>query len=361
MISQWPEPVRRARELVMQYGWNATAYQIVNPGIDHWFSANGDAVVGYVDSAGMRVVAGAPVSSEERLPAVIREFEKASVDDGRGVCYFGAEARLEGALRNSREHSMALLGAQPAWSPHSWLHKADSYSSLRAQFNRASNKGVTVNEWPAAEATGSPRLSSVLNRWLEGRGLPPMHFLVEPSTLERLDDRRIFVASRIVEHGKTADQILAFAVLSPVPARKGWLVEQFPRIPDAPNGTIELILRDAVRSVAHDGAEYLTLGLAPLAKREDFAHAEPGWLKLGLRLTAAHGKRFYNFEGLENFKAKFHPDTWEPVYAIQRSRTFSPRALYAIAGAFASGPPLAILAKGIARAAAQEARWLRKK
>jgi phosphatidylglycerol lysyltransferase len=361
MISQWPEPVRRARELVMQYGWNATAYQIVNPGIDHWFSADGDAVVGYVDSAGMRVVAGAPVSSEERLPAVIREFEKASIDDGRGVCYFGAEARLEGALRNSREHSMALLGAQPAWGPYSWIEKADSYSSLRAQFNRASNKGVTVQEWPASEATGSSRLSSVLNRWLEGRGLPPMHFLVEPSTLERLDDRRIFVASRIVEHGKTSDQILAFAVLSPVPARKGWLVEQFPRIPDAPNGTIELILRDAVRAVAHDGAEYLTLGLAPLAKRDEFAHTEPGWLRLALRLTGAHGKRFYNFEGLENFKAKFHPDTWEPVYAIQRSRTFSARALYAIAGAFASGPPLAILAKGIARAVAQEVRWLRKK
>ena len=361
MISQWPEPVRRARELVMQYGWNATSYQIVNPGIDHWFAADGDAVVGYVDSAGMRVVAGAPVSSEQRLPAVIREFEKASIDDGRSVCYFGAEARLEGALRGSREHSMALLGAQPAWSPASWIVKADSYSSLRAQFNRASNKGVTVREWSAAEATASPRLSTVLNRWLSGRGLPPMHFLVEPSTLERLDDRRIFVASRVVEHGKTSDQILAFAVLSPVPARKGWLVEQFPRIPDAPNGTIELLLRDAVRSVARSGAEYLTLGLAPLARREGFAHSEPAWLKLALRLTGAHGKRFYNFEGLESFKAKFHPDTWEPVYAIQRSKSFSPRALYAIAGAFASGPPLAILAKGIARAAAQEARWLRRR
>jgi Uncharacterized conserved protein len=221
MISQWPEPVRRARELVMQYGWNATAYQIVNPGIDHWFSADGDAVVGYVDSAGMRVVAGAPVSTLQRLPDVIREFEKASLDEGRGVCYFGAEARLEGALRDSRDHSMALLGAQPAWSPRSWIEKADRYSSLRAQFNRASNKGVTVHEWPAAEATGSSRLSSVLNRWLEGRGLPPMHFLVEPSTLERLDDRRIFVASRVVEHGKTADQILAFRCIVSGSGKKG--------------------------------------------------------------------------------------------------------------------------------------------
>ena len=29
-----------ARELVMSYGWNATCYQILNPGIEHWFSPN---------------------------------------------------------------------------------------------------------------------------------------------------------------------------------------------------------------------------------------------------------------------------------------------------------------------------------
>ncbi|HZK77652.1 MAG TPA: DUF2156 domain-containing protein [Gemmatimonadaceae bacterium] len=361
MISQWPEPVRRARELVMLYGWNATAYQIVNPGIEHWFSATGDAVVGYVDCVGIRVVAGAPVSSEQRLPAVIDQFERSSVADGRGVCYFGAEARLEGALRGSKEHSMALLGAQPAWKPASWIEKAESYASLRAQFNRAANKGVTVREWPAAEAAGSSHLRVVLDRWLSGRGLPPLHFLVEPSTLERLDDRRIFVASRPVEHGKAWDQILAFAVLSPVPARNGWLVEQFPRVPNAPNGTIELLLKEAVQAVTRDGADYVTLGLAPLAKRDVIPHeSEPHWLRLALRLTGAHGKRFYNFGGLERFKAKFQPDKWEPVYAIQRARSFSPRALYAIAGAFASGPPLVLVAKATAKAVALEVQWFKK-
>lgn len=359
MISEWPEPVRRARDLVMLHGWNATAYQIVNPGIDHWFSAAGDAVVGYVECAGIRVVAGAPVSSAERLPAVVHEFENSSAGQGRGVCYFGAEGRLESLLRESPEHSMALLGAQPAWKPSEWVQRVESYSSLRAQFNRALNKRVTVREWPINEAGSSLRLRAVLDRWLKGRRLPPMHFLVEPSTLERLDDRRVFVASRPVERGKDCDQILAFAVLSPVPARNGWLVEQFPRIPDAPNGTIELLLREAVHAVTADGAEYLTLGLAPLARRDIIPHdTEPKWLKVALRLTSAHGNRFYSFGGLEQFKAKFQPNSWEPVYAIQRAPAFSPRALYAIAGAFASGPPIELVARAIGRAAAQEIRGI---
>lgn len=184
-----------------------------------------------------------------------------------------------------------------------------------------------------------------------------MHFLVEPSTLERLHDRRIFVAWRPVERGKNDNQILAFAVLSPVPVRDGWLVEQFPRIPGAPNGTIELLLNEAVRAVTADGARYLTLGLAPLAMRDSIPHeSEPGWLKLALRWTGAHGNRFYNFGGLEKFKAKFLPDTWEPIYAIQRAPSFSPRALYAIAGAFTSEPPPVLVAKALASAVATEVR-----
>ncbi len=360
MISEWPDPVQRARSLVIQYGWNATAYQIVNPGIDHWFSDEGDAVVGYVESAGIRVVAGAPVSSPERLGEIVGQFESSASAHGHGVCYFGAEGRLEHFLHGSSKHSMALLGTQPTWNPASWVEKANGYSSLRAQFHRAANKGVTVREWSADEATGSPRLRSVLDRWLAGRGLPPLHFLIEPSTLERLDDRRVFVATRLVEHGKERDQVLAFAVLSPVPARNGWLVEQFPRIPDAPNGTIELLLREAVNAIVADGAEYLTLGLAPLAMRDVIPHdAEPRWLKLALELTGAHGKRFYNFAGLERFKAKFQPDTWEPVYLIQRGNSVTPRALYAIAGAFASEPPVALAARAILKAIGQEISWLK--
>ena len=344
----------------MRYGWNATAYQIVNPGIDHWFSSEGDAVVGYVECAGIRVVAGAPVSSPERLGDVVGEFEISASSHGQGVCYFGAEGRLEGFLRGRSTHSMALLGAQPAWNPASWIEKADSYPSLRAQFNRAENKGVVVREWSAEEAAGSPRLHAVLDRWLAGRGLPPLHFLIEPATLERLDDRRVFVATRLVEHGKERDQVLAFAVLSPVPARNGWLVEQFPRLPNAPNGTIELLLKAAVHAVAEDGANYLTLGLAPLAMRDVIPHeSEPRWLELALRLTGAHGKRFYNFEGLERFKAKFQPDSWEPVYAIQKASSVTPRALYAIAGAFASGPPIVLVAKAVTRAIGQEIKWVR--
>ena len=333
MLATWPSDVRRARDLVIAHGWNATAYQIVNPGIQHWFSPHGDAVVGFVEYTGFRVVAGAPVCSLERLAAVVDEFESNATESGRRVCYFGAEARLDSTLANSTKHSRALLGAQPAWNPATWNESIRTHKSLRAQLNRARNKGIKIVEYSADQAMTSADLRSVLARWLKTRGLPPLHFLVEPDTLKRLDDRRIFVARN--EDPMAEERVVAFAVLSPVPARDGWLVEQFPRLPIAPNGTIELLLSTAVQTVSESGAKYVTLGLAPLARRGTVGKEdEPWWLRAALNLVSFHGNRFYNFRGLEAFKTKFYPQEWEPVYAIQNSPGFTPGALLAIARAF---------------------------
>jgi len=128
---------------------------------------------------------------------------------------------------------------------------------------------------------------------------------------------------------------------------------------NAPNGTIELLLSNAVDAVAASGSTYVTLGLAPLACRNQIGHEnEPVWLGALLGFAALHGRRFYNFGGLEAFKTKFGPESWEPVYAIEASPHFSPRALYAIAGAFASRSPLLLVAGAIAKAVRQELRWL---
>src|ERR1051326_5997258 len=101
--------VARARELVLQYGWNATAYQIVNPGIEHWFSASGDAVVGFVRQYGVRVVAGAPVCCNDRLPDVVAEWERNAADEGDQVCYFGAAGRINALLDGSPGYSTVVL------------------------------------------------------------------------------------------------------------------------------------------------------------------------------------------------------------------------------------------------------------
>jgi phosphatidylglycerol lysyltransferase len=345
------EQLRHARELVLRYGWNATAYQIINPGIELWFSSICEAVVGFVRARNTLVVAGAPICARERLADVAAEFERAAMRDGRRVCYFGAEARLEALYRGATTHSMVLLGAQPTWRPLNWLKIISHRASLRAQLNRARNKSVSVSEWPSEQAAGHTALQDCLQGWLATRGLPPMHFLVEPQTLERLVDRRVFVA-------ELNGQVVGFLVASPVPLRNGWLIEQIIRGRGAPNGTAELMIDAAVRAMAEEDSEYMTLGLSPLSRRATISRdGNPLWLRWLLSWAQAHGRRFYNFDGLDAFKTKFHPDRWEPVFAIFNAPHFSPVALYAIAEAFTKGAPIRTVAGALLKAAQTEVGW----
>ena len=341
----------RVRALVLAHGWNSTAYQVVNPGISHWFAAAGDAVTGYVDCGTVWVVAGAPVASEARLPAVVAEFEEAATQAGASVCYFGAEARLERLCRALGDRAFVTLGAQPCWDPASWPGILARHASLRGQLARARNKGVVVTRWMAAQAHEHPALRACLAEWLATRGLPPLRFLTTPFTLGRLIDRLVFVAKR-------EGRVVGFLVASPVPARGGWLVEQIVRGAGAPNGTAELLLDAAFRAMIAAGSGYVTLGLAPLSTRGGSGdRIDPWWLRWTLRWTRAHGQRFYDFDGLDRFKAKFDPERWEPVFAVTDQPAFRPRTLYAVAQAFSDNAPFRLVGTALLRALRQEMSW----
>jgi phosphatidylglycerol lysyltransferase len=350
-----PSGLQRVRELVLSYGWNTTAYQILNPGISHWFAAAGDAVIGYVERHGVRIVAGAPVCPEGRLADVMAEFEHASAANHLRVCYFCAESRVEAALGHSGRHSMVLLGAQPAWRPQAWPHIYEHHGSLKAQLNRARNKAVTVNEWLTDRASRAPELLHCLREWLAARKFPTLHFLVEPMTLERLYDRRVFVAER-------QNRVIGFVVASPVPKRNGWLIEQIIRGQGAVNGTSELMIDTAVRTLAAGGCGFITMGLSPLSRRANVERPPKplrqrriqGWVR-------AHGPPFYNVHGIEAIKTKFHPDHWEPIFAIANESHFSPLTLYAVAAAFTQDSPIAASMRAILDAVGTEMRWLTEK
>lgn len=348
-------PLERTRELVLAHGWNTTSYQIINPGIGRWFSAANDSVVGFVSACGVRVVGGAPVCALERLTEVAAEFEREAAQTNERVCYFAAEARLESVYKTSPDHAKFLLGAQPVWQPKNWAKIVATHKSLRAQVNRARNKNVKVAEWTTEKASQNLLLIDCLSEWLADKGLPPLHFLVEPDTLSRLFDRRVFVATRDGE-------VVGFVLLSPVATRNGWLFEQFIHRPGAPNGTVELMIDTAMRVLAEDGCDYATLGLSPLSVRAEIEQFDnPLWLRIFLAWMRKHAQRFYNFDGLDAFKAKLQPERWEPVFAIYNEPQLSFRMLYAIASVFSGNKPIRLFIGGLWRALMTEIKWLKQK
>ena len=343
----------RARELVMRYGWNAMCYQLLAPDMEHWFTREGNAVVGFARRSGVRVVAGGPVCALENLAAAVEEFEQDARSQSETVCYFGAAERMDALLRGLPDHDRVAIGAQPVWNPAHWPDITRKNSSLRAQINRARNKGAAVAEWTPERARDNAALQRCLDEWMATHPFPPLHFLTEAVPLNRLRDRRLFVSSR-------RDEPVAFLIATPIPDRRGWLIEQIVRGQNAPNGTVELLIDAMMRTFGDEGSDYITLGLAPLSSHAGSLEiSTQPWLRLLLGWVRAHGQRFYNFDGLDAFKAKFRPDRWEPLYAISSEARFSPRTLYAIAAAFSDGPPVVAVSRGLLAAVKQELVWFR--
>jgi phosphatidylglycerol lysyltransferase len=321
-----------ARELVFAHSLNPIAYQILNPGIKHWFSRKGDAVIGYITCHDVRVVAGAPVCSPERIGAVIAEFESNATQLRESVCYFHVGPRFASAIENSPNHSIAAIGALPFWNPMQWDAIVKSDASLRYQISRARNKGIEVTEMPALMAAESQDLRDIRHQWLSRKHLPPLHFLIEPDIFGQLTDRRLFIATR--NH-----RTIAYLLCSPMPNREGWLFEQWAHAARAPLGTSELLVHSAMSTFAREKVREVTMGLVPLsAKALPPGEPGPGWLRGLFRFMRATANPLYNFKGLEYYKYKFRPQYSEPAYIVVNDSRFRMVNVFAIAHAFAGSP-----------------------
>jgi phosphatidylglycerol lysyltransferase len=209
-----------ARELILAYSWNPIAYQVLNPGIQHWFSDRPDALIGYIECGRIRVVAGAPVCDPGIMLTVAKEFEIDTERRHERVCYFHVGPRFVSAVRELPNYSFACIGSLPYWNPMEWHSILKAHDSLRYQIARARNKEITVSEMATKAAAEDPELHTIREEWLRRKHLPPLHFLIEPEIFGKLADRRLFVAKR-------NRHLMGYLLCTPMPNRNGWLFEQW--------------------------------------------------------------------------------------------------------------------------------------
>src|SRR5215470_16335506 len=247
----------RVLALLERHGWNATSFQILEPGFSYWFDGD-DACVGYVDTGRAWVAAGPPIAPSERLAEVSARFVDAAVAAHRRVCCFATEARF----RDSVGWRSLRIGDQPIWDPAAWAGVLKERSSLREQLRRARAKGVAVralavDELDPAHPTRM-QIDALIARWLATRPIAPMGFLVQVDPFTFPERRHYFVAER-------AGRVVAFLGVIPIYARRGWFFEDFLRDAEAPNGTVAMLIDAGMRAAAAEGIPFVTLGLVPLS------------------------------------------------------------------------------------------------
>lgn len=305
--------------MLMRHGWNSTSFQVLEPGLQYWRGGE-DSCVAYLDTGRAWVVAGAPIASESDLARISADFCEAARRYGRRVVFFGVERRFLAQVSGRA----IRIGEQPSYDPSEWRATVQATPSLRKQLNRARNKGVQVRRLIPAEIERPTALrqqiEALIARWLRAKPLPAMGFLVRVAPFSFLKERRTFIAHQ-------RGQVVAFCSVVPIYARNGGFIKDLIRDPNAPNGTLELLVDAAMQDAAATGKDTMTLGLAPLAG------AVEDWLSY----ARWAGSSLFDFAGLSAFKAKFRPRHWVPVYLAFPPGRSSVLAIYDSLAAFAHG------------------------
>jgi lysylphosphatidylglycerol synthetase-like protein (DUF2156 family) len=220
-------------------------------------------------------------------------------------------------------HGFAVnqFGASYARSLETFALKGSKFMQLRNKISRARRAGVQIVETPDEP---SAELDALDATWLAGKGrhVKELDFLIGERGGPASGHRRIFRADL---DGRT----VGYVSFSPVSgSRPGWLHDLTRRAPDAPPGTMELIVHTAVEQFRAEQSRpghtaYLHFGMTPFTGLDD-AHEVPGHASRGaawvVRILAEHGKKIYPAADQVAYKLKWAPDVVLPEYVAFAGR-----------------------------------------
>lgn len=180
-----------------------------------------------------------------------------------------------------------------------------SRKRLRTNHNRALRDGLSFELIkPPFTADLMPTLKVISDAWLTTKSGGEKGFSVGSFDADVIARAPIAV----VRHEQ---RIVAFANLWLTEQKHAATIDLMRHLDEAPSGVMEFLFTELLLHFAEEGYAEFSLGNAPLSGLEARRGAA-----LSTRLGAIvyrHGRQFYNFEGLRNFKDKFAPD-WRPIY-----------------------------------------------
>ena len=275
------------------------------------FWADRDAFVAFGCRAGVALALGPPIgrtSSRERLG---RDFSAACRRRGwRAAWYQVSEtdaAELPAALR-------LPIGREAVVDVSGFTLRGRPKANLRHQVTKALRLGVQVEVCAAAEVAAEVRsaMRALAGELADRFPLGQMAFSVG-----RRDDP--VDVERTVGLAFEADRLVGYVSWLWLPAERAMVLDEVKRDPDAPAGTVELLIASCLDAF-RGRARVASLGLAPLASAWPAAVARVLCEVLGLRGVSP---------GLLAFKAKFRP-AWEPRYLVVERLADVPNVLLAV-------------------------------
>jgi lysylphosphatidylglycerol synthetase-like protein (DUF2156 family) len=321
-------------EMVNRYGHEHQSFVLLYGGMEVWRSHEPEAAVLYRRVGHVALVGAAPLTAPERLPEVIQLFLAHCREQNLDCLMLPL---CKETAKVARECGMGLLkiGESGYFKLHEWKPAGNRGKKVRACVNQARKAGVAVERYDPLsneDRRAQTEIEELCQAWMDTREVDPLGWLLELDPFKLSGHKRYFLAR--AANGR----LEAMLACCPIPARNGWYLEDLIRRPGADRGVNELLITEALGSLAAEGAELATLATSPLAGIEpDEPDIEFKYFARLLRLIYDHLDAFYHFKTLHRFKAKFAPSFVEDDFVAIYPPRIRLRMALSLIGAFDPG------------------------
>jgi lysylphosphatidylglycerol synthetase-like protein (DUF2156 family) len=328
------DPTEELLQLQSIHGYNPHSLVSIAPGALTWTAPGIEGAIIYGEFGRVWLAAGDPLARSKDIESLVKGFMTAATKAGRIAAFVPATERF---TRQAIQlgFSAIKIGAAPYFDFATWEPRGNAAKKMRAGVNQALRAGIRIDCISSFSKELQKQIAELCLRWLQARRAgTTFGWLLALDPFLRAERKKLFVAR------DDNNRLVGLLAASPIPARNGWYLEDVVRAPDAPRGTADLLVFEALQRLKAEGAAMATLGTAPLARDgvdEISTHDHPV-IERALKLAAKRLSALYNFEGLRRFKAKFVASRWESEYALLQHGVLVPsRVAHALLRAIVPG------------------------
>ncbi|MFF2141288.1 rhomboid family intramembrane serine protease [Kitasatospora sp. NPDC058190] len=299
----------RARALLSAHGGGTLSFITTWDGNHYWFDEHGRAAVAYRLVGTVALTTGDPFGAPDARARAVAGFARYCDARGWTPCFYSvsAETRAAAAQLGWRSVQVAEDTVVPlpelAFTGRKW-------QDIRTALNKAGKQGITAEWWAYHEAPIELReqIRAISEEWVSEKGLPEMGFTL--GGLEELDDPdvRVLIA---VDGERTVHGLTSWMPVYENGVPVGWTLDFMRRRSDGFRGVNEFLIASAALGFKGEGARFLSLSGAPLARTGQ--DEEPNGLQRMLDWMGKVLEPVYGFRSLLAFKAKFQPE-YRPMY-----------------------------------------------
>lgn len=265
---------------------------------------SGEAFIMYQASGGSFIALYDPIGNPTRFAELLWQFREIC-DAANMRCVFYEISEYYLPLYIDLGLAFVKLGEEGMVRLDSFSLEGSQRAGLRQAVSKAQRQGAQFSIVPAAQLPPIiEQLERVSNEWLKGKATQEKGFSLgffERAYIAHFDCAVVTIDEKIV----------AFANLWPSASCHELSIDLMRYTEDAPKAIMDYLFAQIMLWGKANGYEQFSLGMAPLSGLEHHELAS-SWHKFG-NLVYRFGENFYNFEGLQHYKAKFDPQ-WQPRF-----------------------------------------------